>query len=134
MRCELSKVSRAETTQKRWDAFKVTIEKSRQEISLRGFINTADGKVEMSCSSGSAFPSVHPRSFCPHVMIKHERYFPSQSEKIFTRLFHISKWQHSKRLGRIRRWKHCSYSAKFGSSREQRPWLMPTKAYIVELY
>ena len=53
---------------------------------------------------------------------------------MFTRLFHISKWQYNRQLGRIRRWKHCSYSAKYGSSREQRPWLMPTKAYIVELY
>ena len=53
---------------------------------------------------------------------------------MFTRLFHISKWQHNRRLGRIRRWKHCSYSTKFGSSREQRPWHMRTKAYIVELY
>ena len=49
---------------------------------------------------------------------------------MFTRLFHISKWQHNRRLGRIRRWKHCSYSTKFGSSREQRPWLMPTKILL----
>ena len=55
-------------------------------------------------------------------------------KKRFARLFHISKWQHYRRLGRIRKWMHCFYSTKFGSSRKQRPWLMPTKAYIVELY
>ena len=53
---------------------------------------------------------------------------------MFTRLFHISKWQHYRRLGKIRRWMHCFCSTKFGSSRKQRPWLMPTKADIVELY
>ena len=61
-------------------------------------------------------------------------YHPKVLVIMFTRLFHISKWQYNRQLGRIRRWKHCSYSAKYGSSREQRPWLMPTKAYIVELY
>ena len=35
---------------------------------------------------------------------------------MFTRLFHISKWQHYRRLGRIRRWMHYFYSTKFGSS------------------
>ena len=30
-----------------------------------------------------------------------------QNGKMFTRLFHISKWQHYWRLGKIRRWMHC---------------------------
>ena len=45
---------------------------------------------------------------------------------MFTRLFHISKWQCYRRLGRIRKWMHCFYSTKFGSSRKQRLWVMPT--------
>ena len=35
---------------------------------------------------------------------------------MFTRLFHISKWQHYRRLGRIWRWMHSFCSTKFGTS------------------
>ena len=47
----------------------------------------------------------------------------SKKVKKFTRSFHISKWQHYRRLGKIRRWMRCFYSTKFGSSRKQRPQL-----------
>ena len=53
---------------------------------------------------------------------------------MFKRLFYISKWQHYRRLGRIRRWMHFFCSTKFVRRRRQRPWIMLLKADIVELY